>query len=46
MLRTVGDPIGQRIQADQTIRQQIKRDTALEKQIQPNVNVNLGQRTK
>lgn len=36
------DPIRQRIQADQTIRQQ-QRDTALEKQIQPNVSVNLGQ---
>lgn len=36
------DPIRQRIQADQTIRQQ-QRDSALEKQIQPDVNVNLGQ---
>ena len=36
------DSIGQRIQADQTIRQQ-QRDSALEKQIQPDVNVNLGQ---
>lgn len=36
------DAIRQRIQADQTIRQQ-QRDSALEKQIQPDVNVNLGQ---
>ncbi|NUG23675.1 ShlB/FhaC/HecB family hemolysin secretion/activation protein, partial [Acinetobacter lactucae] len=31
------EPIRQRIQADQSTRQQ-QRDTALEKQIQPNVN--------